>query len=248
MPDPDAKTCPSCNANLAGEGDDPGARADRARPRDVSRSAGRRTPKKSRLLSWISGDSRLRGRDRSGRRCPDRSTCLRWRSAARCSGSRWTALIADLTAEAGALAADDADAHGTDPVAAAAALQAEIDAVRRAELVHAQLGLADDVSVVDPDAPAPEPETLTAVVATNGVNAPDELRGVTDLAPAEVVPAPAADDAPEVTAAADASDGDSATGTGSAADEPDAAAATTDEAVPAPAAPAPRGRRFRRSR
>ena len=98
------------------------------------------------------------------------------------------ALIADLTAEAGALAADDADAHGTDPVAAAAALQAEIDAVRRAELVHAQLGLADDVSVVDPDAPTPEPETLTAVVATNGVNAPDELRGVTDLAPPEIVP------------------------------------------------------------
>ena len=216
---------------------------------DLERLAFRRstTPKKSRLLSWISGDSDYE--DATDPVAAPGSLDLPPLEVRReMLRLEMDALIADLTAEAGALAADDADAHGTDPVAAAAALQAEIDAVRRAELVHAQLGLADDVSVVDPDAPTPEPETLTAVVATNGVNAPDELRGVTDLAPPEIVPAPAADDAPEVTAAADASDGDSATGPGSAADEPDAVAASADEAVPAPAAPAPRGRRFRRSR
>ena len=56
LPDPDAKTCPTCNANLAGEGETqvPGLTA-----LDLERLAFRRstTPKKSRLLSWISGDS-----------------------------------------------------------------------------------------------------------------------------------------------------------------------------------------------
>ena len=221
LPDPAAKTCPSCHANLAGEGETqvPGLTA-----LDLERLAFRRstTPKKSRLLSWISGDSDYE--DATDPVAAPGSLDLPPLEVRReMLRLEMDALIADLTAEAGALAADDADAHGTDPVAAAAALQAEIDAVRRAELVHAQLGLGDDVSVVDPDAPAPEPETLTAVVATNGVNAPDELRGVTDRAPVEVVPAPAADDAPEVTPGA-------------------------DEPVPPPAAPAARGRRFRRSR
>ncbi len=68
------------------------------------------------------------------------------------------ALIADLTAEAGAMAADEADAKGTDPVAAAAAIQAEIDAASRAE----QILVETDGPTVAAAAPDSEPSTGAA--------------------------------------------------------------------------------------
>lgn len=131
LPDADAKTCPSCNANLSGEVEAavPGLTAI-----DLERLAFRRStaPKKSRLMSWISGDSDYE--DATDPVAPPgslelppfevRREMLRLEMAAR---------IADLTAEAGALAADEAAAKGADPAAAAAAIQAEIDAAARAQ-------------------------------------------------------------------------------------------------------------------
>jgi hypothetical protein len=92
------------------------------------------------------------------------------------------ALIADLTAEAGALAADDADAHGRTRSRPAA--PGRIDAVRRAELSTPSSDSGRRVGA-RPRRSTPEPETLTAVVATNGSNVADELRGVTAPCPSE---------------------------------------------------------------
>jgi hypothetical protein len=163
LPDADATTCPSCNANLSGgvEAAVPGLTA-----LDLERLAFRRStaPKKSRLMSWISGDSDYE--DATDPVAPPgsldlppfevRREMLRLEMAAR---------IADLTAEAGALAAEEADAKGADPVAAAAAIQAEIDAAARAQTVEVEAGLetepgptvtADGDEPVEPADSAPD--------------------------------------------------------------------------------------------
>lgn len=237
LPVVDARTCPSCHANLAGEAEAPvpGLTA-----LDLERLAFRRstTPKKSRLLSWISGDSDYE--DATDPLPPPGSLDLPPFEVRReMLRLEMDALIADLTAEAGALASDEADANGTDPVAAAAALQAEIDAVRRAEEVHAEAGFAEDVSVVDPDAPPAGPETLTAVLAVDDPSAHDDVLAATGLTDVDVA-APAETDV-------------AATDGASPATTADAAVVATDgdpDAGPSPehAAPAPRSRRFRRSR
>jgi hypothetical protein len=141
LPDPAAAACPSCKANLAGgtETAVPGLTA-----LDLERLAFRRstTPKKSRLLSWISGDSAYEDATdpvaAPGSLAPPpaavRREMLRIERAA---------LIADLAAEAGALATDDALALGeADPAAAAAAIQAQLDVAARAQ---AEDVAADDV-------------------------------------------------------------------------------------------------------
>lgn len=231
LPAADARTCPSCNANLVGEAETqvPGLTA-----LDLERLAFRRstTPKKSRLMSWISGDSDYE--DATDPIPPPgslepppfevRREMLRL---------EMDALIADLTAEAGALASDQADADGTDPVAAAAALQAEIDAVRRAEQTHLAAGFSEDVAVIDQDAPQDGPATLTAVVEVDGSSMPDEP--VAASAPADVEMAAPAEAGPtgEPGEPGEPTDGSA---------EP----VTTPETEVA--TPAPRSRRFRRSR
>jgi hypothetical protein len=130
--DPAAATCPSCKANLAGgsETQVPGLTA-----LDLERLAFRRstTPRKSRLLSWISGDSAYEDATdpvaAPGSLAPPpadvRREMLRIERAA---------LIADLAAQAGVLATDDALALGeADPAAAAAAIQAQLDVAARAQ-------------------------------------------------------------------------------------------------------------------
>lgn len=132
LPDPAAATCPSCKANLAGgpEPQVPGLTA-----LDLERLAFRRstTPKKSRLLSWISGDSDYEDATEPiaapGSLAPPpanvRREMLRLETAA---------LIAELAAEAGVLATDDALALGeADPEAAAAAIQAQLDVAAKAQ-------------------------------------------------------------------------------------------------------------------
>jgi hypothetical protein len=138
LPAADVRVCPSCTANLTTDTEVqlPGLTA-----LDLERLAFRRAtaPKKSRLMSWISGDSDYENANdpvaQPGSLEPPpfevRREMLRIEMAA---------LIADLTAEAGAMAADEANAHGSDPVAAAAAIQAEIDAATRAEQVLADAG------------------------------------------------------------------------------------------------------------
>ncbi len=156
LPAGDVKTCPSCKANLAGETEAqlPGLTA-----LDLERLAFRKatSPKKSRLMSWISGDSDYEDATappaQPGSLEPPpfevRREMLRIEMAA---------LIADLTAEAGAMAADEADAKGTDPVAAAAAIQAEIDAAGRAEQILVEI----DGPPVAAAAPESEPSTGAA--------------------------------------------------------------------------------------
>ena len=157
LTDPTAKTCPSCNANLSAGGEEaavPGLTA-----LDLERLAFRSstTPKKSRLMSWISGDSDYEDATEPlpppGSLDPPgfevRREMLRLEMAA---------LIADLTAEAGAMAADEAVATGADPVAAAAAIQAEIDAAARTHEIEVDDGLAGEAvaAVAEPDAGAPD--------------------------------------------------------------------------------------------
>jgi len=156
LPASDVKTCPSCKANLTADTEVqlPGLTA-----LDLERLAFRRAtaPKKSRLMSWISGDSDYENATdpvaQPGSLDPPpfevRREMLRIEMAA---------LIADLTAEAGAMAADEANAHGSDPVAAAAAIQAEIDAATRAEQVLADAGEA--VAPVDAS-PGVAPAAIT---------------------------------------------------------------------------------------
>ncbi len=138
LSDPDAKTCPTCGANLANEVEAqlPGLTAI-----DLEKLAFRRTvaPRRNRLMSWISGD--LDYENAADPAAPPgslepppfevRREMLRLEMAA---------MIADLTAEAGALAADEAVAQGTDPAEAAAAIQAEVDASARAEVLNADGG------------------------------------------------------------------------------------------------------------
>jgi hypothetical protein len=153
LPRSRAKTCPNCKANLAGA---PEAALPGLTAIDLEKLAFRRSvsPKRSRLMSWISGD--LDYEDAGEPAAPPgsleppaadvRREMLRLEMAA---------MIADLTAEAGALAADEAVARGDDPVAAAAAVQAEVDAAARsAELEAAPTDLATPVVAEAPETPA----------------------------------------------------------------------------------------------
>jgi hypothetical protein len=161
LPATDVKTCPSCKANLTAETD---AQVPGLTALDLERLAFRRAtaPKKSRLMSWISGDSDYENAGdpvaQPGSLEPPpfevRREMLRIEMAA---------LIADLTAEAGAMASDEAAANGSDPVAAAAAIQAEIDAVTRAEQVLAEP--ADMAAPVEAPAEAPSTDVVTEAVA-----------------------------------------------------------------------------------
>jgi hypothetical protein len=131
LPRAKAKTCPACHANLVGEGNAqlPGLTA-----LDLERLAFRRatSPKKSRLMSWISGDTDYE--DATEPVAPPgsleppplevRREMLRLEMAA---------LIADLQAEAGALAVDEAVAQGADPAAAAASVQLGLEAPASAQ-------------------------------------------------------------------------------------------------------------------
>ena len=170
--DPAAATCPSCKANLAGgsEAQVPGLTA-----LDLERLAFRRstTPKKSRLLSWISGDSAYENATdpvaAPGSLAPPpadvRREMLRIERAA---------LIADLAAEAGVLVTDDALALGeADPAAAAAAIQAQLDVAARAQ--------APDVEVDDLSQGS---STGDEVGPTDAA----ELDGGPDPTPADVTP------------------------------------------------------------
>lgn len=156
LPDPAAASCASCKANLAGgaEPQVPGLTA-----LDLERLAFRRstTPKKSRLLSWISGDSDYEDATEPvvapGSLAPPspdvRREMFRLEKAA---------LIADLAAEAGVLATDDALALGeADPAAAAAAIQAQLDVAAKAQ--------AADVEVDDEGTAAPEGIPPSAALA-----------------------------------------------------------------------------------
>jgi len=153
LPKTRAKTCPSCKANLAGE---PEAALPGLTAIDLEKLAFRRSvsPKRSRLMSWISGD--LDYEDVGEPAAPPgslepppaevRREMLRLEMAA---------MIADLTAEAGALAADEAVARGSDPVAAAEAIQAEVDATARsAELEAADAEPAAPALPAAPETPA----------------------------------------------------------------------------------------------
>jgi hypothetical protein len=162
LPASDVKTCPTCQANLTAESEAqlPGLTA-----LDLERLAFRRAtaPKKSRLMSWISGDSDYENAtdpvaQPGSLDLPPfevRREMLRLEMAAR---------IADLTAEAGALAADQAAANGSDPVAAAAAIQAEIDAATRAEQILADVDAAP--ASVEPSTVVASPVEPSTAVAS----------------------------------------------------------------------------------
>ena len=188
--DPAAATCPSCKANLAGgsEAQVPGLTA-----LDLERLAFRRstTPKKSRLLSWISGDSAYENATdpvaAPGSLAPPpadvRREMLRIERAA---------LIADLAAEAGVLVTDDALALGeADPAAAAAAIQAQLDVAARAQAPDLEAeGLSQGSSTADEGGPTdlaeldsgPDPSPADVapvapeVVAANGASAQGRFR------------------------------------------------------------------------
>ncbi len=120
LPDPGAATCPSCDASLTSDGEPqvPGVTAV-----DIEKIALRRSEpqKKSRLMSWISGDVDDRAPEPSaapGSLAPPplevRREMLRLEMDAR---------IADLTAEAGAMAAEEALETGGRLDAAGAAVE-----------------------------------------------------------------------------------------------------------------------------
>ncbi len=141
LPDPGAKTCPSCQANLVGEVDKqlPGLTAV-----DLEKLAFRRAlpQKKSRIMSWISGD--LDYEDATEPIAPpgslDRPPIEVRREMLRLERA---ALIADLTAEAGSITADMVMAQEKDPTAAAAAIQAHLDDAAAAEAMDAGVRVDD---------------------------------------------------------------------------------------------------------
>ncbi len=140
LPDPAATTCPSCSANLAAETEPqiPGVTAV-----DIKSLALRRTnpPKKSRLVSWMAGEApevEPTAADAAPGSLqpppPDvRREILRMEMAA---------AIADLTAEAGALSADEAMAASPrgDAATAAAETKAEVDAAADAARLEDDTG------------------------------------------------------------------------------------------------------------
>jgi hypothetical protein len=146
LPDPAAITCPSCAANLVAETEPqiPGVTAV-----DIKSLALRRTnpPKKSRLVSWMAGEAPdvepTAAQAPPGSLLPPppdvRREILRMEMAA---------AIADLTAEAGALSADEALAAGDqgDTTTAVADIRAEVDAAAQSDR------LADDTGETGPEA------------------------------------------------------------------------------------------------
>jgi hypothetical protein len=126
LPDAAARTCPSCQANLIGEVD---AQLPGVNSIDLEKLAFRRsvTPKRSRILSWISGD--LDYEDSASPTAPAASVAPPPLEVRReMMRLEMAAMLADLSAEAGALATEQAVAAGADPVAATAAIQAELEA------------------------------------------------------------------------------------------------------------------------
>lgn len=179
LPDPGATTCPSCQANLVGEVDKqlPGLTAV-----DLEKLAFRRgaPQKKSRIMSWISGD--LDYEDATEPIAPpgslDRPPIEVRREMLRLERA---ALIADLAAEAGSITADMVLADDADPATAAAAIQAHLDDAAAAEAMETGVAVAPssideptivgdatvvddtavDATVTDPpgDAAAPAPSS-----------------------------------------------------------------------------------------
>jgi hypothetical protein len=177
LADPAAATCPSCNANLAGgpEPQVPGLTA-----LDLERLAFRRstTPKRSRLLSWISGDSDDDGAPQPvatpGSLAPPSADVRR-----EMFRIEKAALIADLAAEAGVLATDDALALGeADPAAAAAAIQAQLDVAARAQVEDVEADLVSASSFGDESGPAAATEGDGGSSSTAVDESPAEPDGV----------------------------------------------------------------------
>ena len=160
LPDPTVVNCPTCHANLAAAPDSqvPGVTAV-----DVEALALRRTspPKKNRILSWISGDTDYE--DAAEPIAPPGSLDLPGFEVRReMLRLEMAAKIADLTAEAGAMAADEAlaaDATG-DLAAARADILAEVDATAAADAMVAEdltpLPDAGDATTADPADATPD--------------------------------------------------------------------------------------------
>jgi hypothetical protein len=164
LPDAEAKTCPSCQANLVGDLDKPlpGVTA-----LDLEALAYRRAtpPKKSRLMSWISGDMDY---DDPTEAVPapgsvDRPPIEVRREMLRLERA---ALIADLAAEAGVITADKVLDKNADPTQAAAAIQAHLEDAAAAEAMGADLP-----AVTEPEPEAPD-ETASAETASAEPEAP----------------------------------------------------------------------------
>ncbi len=154
LPDPDAKVCPSCQANLVGEVDKqlPGLTAV-----DLEKLAFRRTlpQKKSRIMSWISGD--LDYEDVTEPIAPPGSLDLPPIEVRReMLRLERAALIADLAAEAGSVTSDMVLTPDTDPLAAAAAIQAHLDDAAAVE------SMETDIAVQQPPS-ATEDTTVTDI-------------------------------------------------------------------------------------
>jgi hypothetical protein len=174
LADPEATTCPSCQANLVGDADKqlPGLTAV-----DLEKLAFRRAlpQKKSRIMSWISGD--LDYEDATEPIAPpgslDRPPIEVRREMLRLERA---ALIAELAAEAGAITADMVLDQETDPSAAAAAIQAHVDDAAAAEAVDTEVPLEELAAV------SPEPtETEAALHAQADPDAePDAVSGTLD--------------------------------------------------------------------
>jgi hypothetical protein len=169
LPDPTAKTCPSCRANLVGEVDKqlPGLTAV-----DLEKLAFRRgaPQKKSRIMSWISGD--LDYEDATEPIAPpgslDRPPIEVRREMLRLERA---ALIADLTAEAGSITADMVLAKDGDPAAAAAAIQAHLDDAAAAEAMETGVAVEDPAVSAGLSSMFDDPSTL------DGSAAPDPADG-----------------------------------------------------------------------
>ncbi len=176
LPEASARSCPSCHANLVGEND---AQVPGVNAIDLEKLAFRRsvTPKRSRLLSWISGDLDY---EDATEPIPQPGSLAPPPLAVRREMIRleMAALIADLTAEAGALASEEAVAQGTDPATAAAAIQAELGAATMAEAPTATDEPAPAVAGAEPAgavaAPAdgtPDPTDATGAPAARAAPA-----------------------------------------------------------------------------
>jgi len=161
LPDPAAATCPSCAANLSAAPDSsvPGVTAV-----DIQALALRRTnpPKKNRLLAWISGDADYE--DATEPVAPPGSLDLPGPEVRReMLRLEMAAKIADLTAEAGAMAADEAIAAGAtgDLAAARADILAQVDASAATDALIAE----DVAAAAEPADAVPEPADAVPALA-----------------------------------------------------------------------------------
>lgn len=178
LPDPAAATCPSCEANLTAAPDSsvPGVTAV-----DVQALALRRTspPKKNRILSWISGDTDYE--DATEPVAPPGSLDLPGPEVrAEMLRLEMAAKIADLTAEAGAMAADEAMAAGAtgDLAAARADILAQVDATAAADAL-----VAHDTVPLGETADAAPTATAAATTPTDAASAVmDAATAATDAA------------------------------------------------------------------